>query len=62
MQDSPEVELGAEEAGEGEQQEVEPPVEKVKHSLLSKVWRQLSVWMTAGRPSKEVHSASHTFI
>ncbi|CAL5228580.1 g11739 [Coccomyxa viridis] len=52
-EDSPEVELGAEEAGEGEQQEVEPPVEKVKHSLLSKVWRQLSVWMTAGRPSKE---------
>ena len=53
------MELGAEEAEEGRQQQEEPPVQKVKHSLLSKMWRQLSVWMTAGRPSKEVQLVSH---
>ncbi len=56
------MELGAEEAEEGRQQQEEPPVQKVKHSLLSKACRQLSVWMTAGRPSKEVRSIAHPFM
>ena len=51
------MELGADKNENG-QKEVEQPVQKVKHSLLSRMWRQLSIWMTAGRPSKEVPTTS----
>ena len=47
------MELGANKTDNGQKEE-EQPAEKVPHSLLSRMLRQLSVWMTAGRPSKEV--------
>ena len=55
-QGSQEVELEADEI-DIEQQDKGQHAEKVKHSLLSRMWRQLSVWMTTGRPSKEVLTA-----
>ena len=46
------MELGAEEAEEGRQQQEEPPVQKVKHSLLSKACRQLRCVDDSGPPQQ----------
>ena len=42
---------------ESRQQEKQQPGDRRRHSLASRIWRQLSVWMTTGRLGKEVPKA-----